>query len=338
MLNPNVFMRETAEITFQDFVAKQSIGPDGTTVIDWRNRNGSGVNSCLFTLTGNYLFLAGDLGEAVFVLTEPAKLERIVKYDIQYLVEKMACGESGYVYDQEDACHELNKKVEEMKKDISGQPDSEEKLEDLQDAVDELELEFNTREGFVHFGVESAVETLYSFDSGVMEWLPYCGHRIARRPYMWVTALRMAYEQLSNKMTFRDQLAAIGEWADQRALLVQKIETLLTQMEEDEDVLSPAAICLEGIRFMDGIIEDGILYSVEEGAAKALLARGKRQQLHRYEYKEDSDDEPELVDSLDYFVDQRVGYCEDDFYGTMYFILSEMEDGTCKLLCCPYEC
>lgn len=337
MLNPNAFMRETAEITFQDFVAKQSIGPDGTTVIDWRNRNGSGVNSCLFTLTGNYLFLAGDLGEAVFVLTEPAKLERIVKYGVQYLVEKMSAGESGYTYDQETAFKELDDEVEYMKASIRRQENAEDNLERLEEAVETLKNEFSPREGFVHFGVDAAVETLCNLGSDVLDWLCYCGRTIARRPYMWMTALRMANDQLSGKRTFLERLSQVGSLAGQRAEAAKQIEVLLRAMEEDDEVLSPDCICLDGIRLMGGIVSAGQLYTVEAGAAGTLLARGKRHLLRRYEYCEDGSD-PILTDSLDYYVDQRVGYCEDDFYGTMYFILSENEDGLCKLLACPYEC
>jgi len=338
MFNPSEFMRETAEDTFKDFRAKQSVGPDGTIVIDWRNRNGSGVNACRFTLTGNYLFVAGDLGDAIFTLTEPAKLERIVKYDIQYLMEKMSTGNSSYTYDQEEAFKELDQEVEYMKGSIHGLPDVAVQLERLEEAVETLKSEFSTRDGFVHYGVESAVETLCDMGADVLEWLSYCGRIIARRPYMWMTALRLANEQLSGKDTFLDQLTIVGRLAGQRAAFAQKIEEMLRALEQNDDVLCPESISMDGIRLMDGIVVDGRLYTVENGAAEKLLAGGKRQQLRRYEYMEESDDEPILTDSLEYYVDQHAGWCEDDFYGTMYFILSEGEDGLCHLLACPYEC
>lgn len=347
MFNKNDFINEVRTETFSGFLATREVEQNGTTVIDWRAKTGSGVNSIQFLMSGNTLVVTGDLGDAVFCLTEAARLDRVAKYDIDYLLGKMSCGTDKYRFDEDDAFEVLDTLVAEHLDDHPEDADT------VSDAVEDLKERFNSSQGFCSSdeAVSALCEAMQDFcPDWIEETLSTAGRHIAPRVYMWHTAIRMAWEQLSVEEQagryLASRLCEVGRIAGRTTRQSKLLEEMLSNLEDDDVVLSPACISAENIRLIDGIIDDGgsLLVFEQDGQPAKLLGK-KRQYLYHYDEAEREKDEPVPSDCVPYFVDQHVGCCEDDYYGTMYFILDRIgkhdapeQSGPCKVLLCPYEC
>lgn len=344
MFTKEAFVQDLETEAFTDFLAKKETAMDGTTIIDWQSKTGSGVNSIRFLLSGHSLVVTGDLGDAVFTLTEPARLDRIAGYHTDYLMSKLSCGSASYRFDRDLAFQALDEQKAEY---AEAQPEHQ---EDMHEVCELLKEQFSTTDGFVHLGAARAVTEFCKLMDDGLEWLESAGRIIAPKVYMWHTAIRMAWKQLSAKEQAGRYLAArlcqAGRMATQIQTLDKQLNRLLSELEEDDEVLSPDVICTQSMRVVDGIIdEDGNLSVYAQTGKPASLLGRKRQFAYRYEDSEQNKDKPAPSDCVPYFVDQRVGYCEDDFYGTMYFILDRVGEkgkpeqaGPCKVLACPYEC
>ena len=91
-------IRYYREECFCEHVAKLKtvdVGSEAITVLDWRNPN-SGHYAMRFLFERNFIIVTGDLGEAVFELTELAEPSRVAKYDIAYLHSKLRCSSEGF--------------------------------------------------------------------------------------------------------------------------------------------------------------------------------------------------------------------------------------------------
>lgn len=347
MFDKESFLKEVRTDTFADFCAKREVEQNGTSVIDWRSRTGSGVNGIRFLLSGATLVVTGDLGDAVFCLTEAARLDRIAKYDIDYLLGKMSCGTDKYRFDEDAAFEELAGLVAEC---LSDHPEA---ADAVSDAVEALKERFTSSQGF--YASAEAVSALCDAMQDISaDWiedtLATAGRHIAPRVFMWHTALRMAWEQLSEEEQagryLASRLCELGRIAGQTSRQTKLLEKMLSHLEEDDEVLSPACVTAEGIRLIDGIIDDGgcLLVFEQDGQPAKLLGK-KRQYLYHYDDAERDKDDPVPSDCVPYYVEQHVGCCEDDFFGTMYFILDRVgkrgereQAGPCRVLRCPYEC
>lgn len=112
---------------------------------------------------------------------------------------------------------------------------------------------------------------------------------------------------MTNKRKILERLVWLVEAAKPVNEVIDQLEKLSDYFDRD------TGLSLEAISVQTGcVIRDNGLYDADG----QKLARGKIQD--------------DLV-----FVNQHVGYCEDDFYGTMYFPLGDA-DGT--VICIPYEC
>ena len=172
---------------FENHVA-EIIGEEGLQVIIW-GKPGTNMYRTKFVLSGNNVFISGDIGEAVYALTCRATLENIKGFNLGYFTGKLsAFCEPRWDFNSELAKKELDEFWEENEMN---------KLEDSQEIYD---------------GVASAIEesmslesyhawlmTVYhstSIDSDAMEDIWDFGKRMPRRLIGYWVGLQMAIEQL----------------------------------------------------------------------------------------------------------------------------------------------
>ena len=73
---------------FENHKAKLEKG-EKITILNWRNKNGGSFYYIRYVLDGNYLYITGDIGCAIFKFSEKADLETIAKYyDFDYFKSK----------------------------------------------------------------------------------------------------------------------------------------------------------------------------------------------------------------------------------------------------------
>ena len=87
--------------------------------------------------------------------------------------------------------------------------------------------------------------------------------------------------------------------------LMREVYSIAGVLGELADVLDPNVDCYEGIRILSGVYVDS------EGVL--------RSSNHEYLAKDKQTDELPDGSKLEYWVHQRSGYCEDDFYGVILF-------------------
>lgn len=87
--------------------------------------------------------------------------------------------------------------------------------------------------------------------------------------------------------------------------LMSEVYSIAGLLGELADVLDPNVDCYEGIRILTGVYVDS------EGVLRSCN--------HEYLAKKKQTDELPDGSKLEYWVHQRSGYCEDDFYGVILF-------------------
>jgi hypothetical protein len=74
---------------FKNHTAKIQVLNDDITVIDWNK--GTFEFSMRIVLDRNKIYISGDLGEVVYILTEKATIESLANYYFDYFTEKLSC-------------------------------------------------------------------------------------------------------------------------------------------------------------------------------------------------------------------------------------------------------
>lgn len=87
---------------------------DRLTIIYFRNPKDFAYYMKI-VLSDNMIFISGDVGEAVFCLTEDAQIEKIAKYDMYYFKQKLKCASCGKTdYDHDIALQDLRQWLRDM--------------------------------------------------------------------------------------------------------------------------------------------------------------------------------------------------------------------------------
>lgn len=181
-------------------------GRSSITVLDW-SRPDSSMYAVRYVFSGSTLFVTGDLGSAVFKLTERAALSSLAHYSISYFHEKLACCDSddmGVDFDADSACASIKSTLSEQ---LEGEEESDAELEDLITRLCAAAEGCQTKTGWSHELVRFYDE-LSSFDSDWYEWLPCCGDTYSHRLQAYLIGLQMADAQLN--ATHKEQKRAAG--------------------------------------------------------------------------------------------------------------------------------
>lgn len=154
------------------------------TILDWRNPN-SGHYAMRFLFERSFLIVTGDLGEAVFELTELAEPVRVSRYDITYLHSKLRCSSEGFAGFRGDyALDEIRENLHLRKRSLIYQR--------LRNEAREA-----TSQRYWNDALNSMSEELCELDEFWAEWMPYCGDVYTNQMEAILLGIRMAVEQLN---------------------------------------------------------------------------------------------------------------------------------------------
>ncbi|MDK7474941.1 hypothetical protein OWP15_19880 [Bacillus paranthracis] len=173
---------------FADHVAEIK-GEEGLQVIQW-GKPGTNMYRTKYVLSGANVFIAGDIGEAVYTLTCAATPENIKGFNLSYFTGKLkaSCGDR-WNFDSKKARKELNEYWEEY--DMNDQEeDSEEMRMKILSAINE-----SSSMSEYQYWLHDAYHTT-SMDSDTISDVSDFGKRLPYRLIGYWLGLQMAIEQL----------------------------------------------------------------------------------------------------------------------------------------------
>lgn len=199
-----------AERHFRDHSATLIQDTDRFTIIDWRNKNGSGnyyINFIVDKKRGS-LIVSGDLGDSIATWYNPIKVSDIKQYifkDIEYYMSKFQCTSDDFIYDDDFAFECLIDRL------FGSEDDRDENIEryietsyyesfdDFKDDVyDEVRnsIRSNGRKGDIFIPTDHLYEIASSVCEDAWEFIYDLGAQIDARVYLWAIAFNMACSQL----------------------------------------------------------------------------------------------------------------------------------------------
>ena len=186
---------EYAKECFENHKVKFTQISDDTQEIEWGNPKSSAYY-IRYLLNGNRVFVCGDVGDAVYSLTERADIKRIAEeYDLHYFTGKITATEHGkYSFDSSTAAERLayEKKCDKEDSD-TGKLDEE--VMDAYRTLFDLARECNSLEEW-HYGLREHEEKAMLIDCDWWEWMPNAGNELRQSIVMYWVGLKMAAKQL----------------------------------------------------------------------------------------------------------------------------------------------
>lgn len=136
---------------------------------------------------------------------------------------------------------------------------------------------------------------------------------------------------------FLVNLWLIATEAESIRLADQRIKEMVDKMSELDDVFCSGDMYFEGATVIQAVCDGKDVYRITEaGEREEYLAPNKRYTAKNSRF--DDNDNETVLDSIDYFVDQKQGWCEDSYSGAVFFILNEDEkSGRLTLLRVGFE-
>lgn len=183
--------KEIKENWFKNHVAEIK-GEEGLQEIYW-GKSGTNMYRTKYVLSGNNIFISGDIGEAVYSLTCSATLDNIKDFNLGYFTGKLeAFCEDRWNFDQSLAKKELREYWDEY--EINEQyDDAKEIYKGIISAIDESTSLDNYRAWLMPVYQDTSV------DSDTMEYVWNFGKRMPYRLIGYWVGLQMVIEQLSSK-------------------------------------------------------------------------------------------------------------------------------------------
>ncbi|WP_342498199.1 hypothetical protein [Bacillus sp. FSL M8-0350] len=183
--------KEIKENWFKNHVAEIK-GEEGLQEIYW-GKSGTNMYRTKYVLSGNNIFISGDIGEAVYSLTCSATLDNIKDFNLGYFTGKLeAFCEDRWNFDQSLAKKELREYWDEY--EINEQyDDAREIYKGIISAIDESTSLDNYRAWLMPVYQDTSV------DSDTMEYVWNFGKRMPYRLIGYWVGLQMVIEQLSSK-------------------------------------------------------------------------------------------------------------------------------------------
>lgn len=175
---------------FSDHVAEIE-GEEGFQVIYWR-KPGTYSFQTKYILSGNNVFISGDIGEAVYTLTCAATLKNIKDFGLSYFTGKLsAFCEDRYDFDEKLAKKELKEYWEEYNMN---------KLEDGQEIYDGIlsAIEESSSMESYHAWLMNVYQST-SADTDFIECVWDFGKKVSHRIIGYWVGLQMVIEQLEGQ-------------------------------------------------------------------------------------------------------------------------------------------
>lgn len=186
-----------AKEEFKDHVAKLTQLNEYTQEVEFK-KPGTNHYYVRFVMSGNYLFVCGDLGEAVYQLTEQANFERIASgYDLGYLSRKLRTISGGkYTFDSETAIERIKDHMMERDEEYL-----DDKRKQAYDDLMDLALKCRTIENW-NTELAHNQDICRTVDIDWWEWLPAAGQQLSMYAVLYWIALKMAAKQLKYKVSY----------------------------------------------------------------------------------------------------------------------------------------
>lgn len=177
---------------FKDHIAEIN-GEEGLQVIIW-GEPGTNMYRTKYVLSGNNVFISGDIGEAVYSLTCAATLKNISDFDLHYFTGKLSasCGER-WNFNTDLAKKELKEYWNDY--ELNRIKDSEEIYGGICSAIDESSSMESYRAWLMPVYQNTSV------DSDVMEGVWDLGKEMPHRLIGYWVGLQMVIEQLEQTET-----------------------------------------------------------------------------------------------------------------------------------------
>lgn len=184
---------------FENHVVKSIEGEEGFQKIIW-GEPGTSMYQVNYVLSGNMVYISGDLGVAAYSLTEIAKLERLGQYDLSYFTGKLAASQrSKYEFDHKTA----QKGIEEYFIDWCDVESVSELSPEDRELYRELSSETINWGMPEHFN--TAVYHIYQntsvdwFDSEAASCIAECGKRLSYSLISYWVGLQMIAESMKKE-------------------------------------------------------------------------------------------------------------------------------------------
>ncbi|MFJ7920026.1 hypothetical protein ACIQ6U_09730 [Lysinibacillus fusiformis] len=184
---------------FENHVIKSIKGEVGFQEIIW-GRPGTSMYQVRYVLTGNMVYLSGDLGVAAYSLTGSATLKELSQYGLSYFSGKLVASQRAkYEFDGKLARKQIKEyflewcDVEDISKLNS---DDEELYDDLIRATNEWNLPEHFNTAVYHIYQSTTSEW---FDSEMASSIADLGQRLSYSVVSYWLGLQMINEQLKEK-------------------------------------------------------------------------------------------------------------------------------------------
>lgn len=175
---------------FKNHVAKVD-GEEGLQVITW-GEPGTFMYGTKYVLSGNNVFISGDIGEAVYTLTCPATLENIKDFNLSYFTGKLrAFCNDRWNFDDKKAKEELKEYWDDY--EMHEIEDNREIYDSILSAIDES----HSVDSFGAWLMPVYQDT--SIDSETMSTVSGFGQRLPPSLIGYWVGLQMIIEQLEAK-------------------------------------------------------------------------------------------------------------------------------------------
>lgn len=191
--------KEIREKWFKNHKIKNIEGREGFQRIIW-GEDGTSAYQLNYVLSGNMVFVSGDLGEAAYSLTCSATLENIKDFDLSYFTGKLAAHRrEKYAFDDTLA----RKQIEEYFLDWCNVEKRSEMEEDSKNLYEQLIIE--TFQWSTCHQFSTGVYAIYQntnvewFDSETASYIADCGSRLSYSVIAYWVGLKMIAEQLGRE-------------------------------------------------------------------------------------------------------------------------------------------
>jgi hypothetical protein len=193
------FRKEVREQWFPNHVAKFTEHPDGTKILEWRDKSGTSVYWFTAMLRNGALCIFGDIGEAVYRwYPDVHSWEFFADVNSDYFESKCCASESGRRYYEWD-CERVGQRMDEQLHEMTNNEDGSENDEAFQERwalfADEGGTEAAEDEHAWCAWFDMYRDDTRFFHQDDYEWAPGCGRVIANRCVAHLIGIQMALEQ-----------------------------------------------------------------------------------------------------------------------------------------------
>lgn len=189
--------QEIREHWFKDHKA-ELIDCGDIKILNWKNPN-SGSYYVRYVFDGCNLYIAGDIGEAVFNLTWKAHIHSFNDLYIGYFLEKMStCSNGKHEYDGDAAAQRLKEwKIELLEdKEFVDDEEKDEFIETIDEIISAAENSQSEEQWAWEYVNGEFSEFISDNEPDYWEWMYKAGNVIPYHNYAFLEGLKMASEQL----------------------------------------------------------------------------------------------------------------------------------------------